>query len=188
MESSMETASPTLFEVHRWIASATTCDYPLLAVAQDRSALLALGDYSLSFDLGIPNEAQDWLAHEFAPMGQTVRFDLSTVRTVVAATFPSGAECGIVHFDDQLRVTRFELGLAAQQEAELSAEYVILGPGKYRRQGRDPDRLLPVSAAEKTLLDVCVATFTELATQHGALLRQPLPPRFRGTLGGTLSN
>jgi hypothetical protein len=184
----METASPTLFEVHRWIVSATTCDYPLLAVAQDRSALLSLGDYSLSFDCGIPDEAQPWLAHEFAPMGQTVGLDLSTVRMVVAATLPGGAECGIVRFDDDLRVTHFELGLAAQQEAEMSAEYVILGPGKYCRQWRDPDRLLPVSAVEKTMLDVCVATFTELATQHGALLRQPLPPRFSGMLGRTASN
>jgi hypothetical protein len=26
------------------------CEYPLLAVAQDRSALLSVGDYCLSFD------------------------------------------------------------------------------------------------------------------------------------------
>ena len=53
----METASPTLFDVHRWIVSATTCDYPLLAVAQDRSAMLSMGDYSLCFDCGIPEQA-----------------------------------------------------------------------------------------------------------------------------------
>jgi hypothetical protein len=184
----MEIASPTLFDVHRWIVSATTCDYPLLAVAQDRSAMLSLGDYSLSFDCGIPDEAQPWLAHEFAPMGETVHLDLSTVRTVVAATFPGGAEFGIVRFDDDLRIVQLELGLAAQEEAEMSAEYVILGPGRYCRQWRDPDRLLPVSFTERTMLDVCVATFTELATQHGALLRLPLPPRFSGKLGSTASN
>jgi hypothetical protein len=33
------------------------CDYPVLAVAKDQSALLSLGDYCLAFDWGIPEEA-----------------------------------------------------------------------------------------------------------------------------------
>jgi hypothetical protein len=37
-------------------------------------------------------------------------------------------------------------------------------------------QLLPATFTERTMLDVCVATFTGLAAQNGALLRLPLPP------------
>ena len=121
-------------------------------------------------------------------MGEPVQFDLSTIRAFVDATFPGGAALGIVRFDEDLRVAYFELGLAVQQGAEMSAEYVILGPGNYYRQRRSPERMLPVSVAEQVMLNVCVAMFTELAMQHGELLRLPLPPRFRGDVGSTMSN
>lgn len=175
----MQHAQATLFDVHQWMIPATTCVYPVLAVAQDRSALLSLGAHCLSFDWGIPAEAQPWLTEEFAPVGQTLRCDLSMVRHFLAATFPGGAEFGLIRFDEELRPTHLELALAAQQEAEPGAEYLLHARGTYQRFRREPDRLIPVTAAERAMLDVCVATFTELAAQYGTLLRQPLPPRYR---------
>ncbi len=175
----MHPAAATLFDVHHWIFPATTCDYPVLAVAQDRSALLALGDYTLSFDWGIPDEAQPWLAQDFAPLGQTLHCDLSSLAAVLQATFAGGAEFGLVRFDDELRPVHLELGLAAQREAEAGAEYLIHALGSYRRLDLTSERLILVSRAEQAMLDVGVATFVELATEYGELLRQPLPPRYR---------
>jgi hypothetical protein len=175
----MYEAPAPLFDVHRWVIPATTCDYPVLAVARDGSALLSLGGHSLSFDWGIPEEAQPWLAKEFAPCGQTLRCDLSRVRELLAATFPGGALFGSLRFDDELRPTHLALALTAQQFADQGAEYWLPDPGSYLRYYREPDRLLPVTASERAMLEVCVATFAELAAQYGELLRQPLPPRYR---------
>ena len=47
--------SLTSFTINRWINAATTSDYPFLAVADDRSALLSLGNYGVGFGLGHPS-------------------------------------------------------------------------------------------------------------------------------------
>jgi hypothetical protein len=179
----MYTAGSAFFDVHQWMIPTTTCDYPVLAVAQDRSALLSIGDYCLSFDWGVPDEAQPWLADEFLPTGQTLRCDLSAVRQVLAATFAGGVEFGIFSFDSELCPTSVQLALAAQEEAEESAEYVIHGLGNYRRLYREQERIVAVSAAERVMLDVCVSTFQEIAVQNAILLRQPPPPRYRSFPG-----
>lgn len=49
----MTTPNATSFVVYRWTNPQTTSDYPFLAVAQDRSALLSLGDYGATLDWGI---------------------------------------------------------------------------------------------------------------------------------------
>jgi len=103
---------------------------------------------------------------------------------------PRGALFGSLRFDDQLRPMHLALALTAQQEADQGAEYSLPAPGVYLRYYREPDRLLPVTDAERAMLDGCVATFSELAAQYGELLRQPLPPRYRlaGRRGPDLDN
>ena len=173
-------ASPTVFDVHQWVMPATTCDYPVLAVAQDQSAVLSLGDYSLAFDWGIPEEAEPWLKDDFARTEQTLQCDISTMRALLASTFAGGVEFGTLTFDEDLRPTGIQFALANQEEAEAVAEYRIQGAGNYLRYYREPERLVPVTAAERIMLDVCVATFTEIAARHAILVRQPPPPRYRG--------
>jgi len=66
----MTTPNTTSFVVYRWASPQTTSDYPFLAVAQDKSALLSLGDYGATLDWGIPDEATSWLARDFTPTGE----------------------------------------------------------------------------------------------------------------------
>ena len=48
-------ATKTTFNVYRWSNPATTSDYPYIAMAEDRSAVLSLGSYGLGFDWIIPD-------------------------------------------------------------------------------------------------------------------------------------
>ena len=68
------------FFVHRWTDPATSSDFPFLAVPADRSALLSLGNYNVSLDFGLPEEAAQFLAHDFAPTGEELYLDLRTLR------------------------------------------------------------------------------------------------------------
>jgi len=70
----MDEAPAPLFEVHLWVLPATTCDYPVLAIAQDGSALLSLGGHNLTFDWGIPKEAPGSRSvGSHLPRGRSVR-------------------------------------------------------------------------------------------------------------------
>jgi hypothetical protein len=176
----MTTPTATSFVVYRWANPQTTSDYPYLAVAQDRSALLSLGDYGATLDWGIPDEATDWLVRDFAPTGELLQCDLTTMRYALAALFQGEAEFASVRFGAELSPNRLQLMLTCQPETDHGPEYVIHGFGSYLRVERDPDTEGPVAPAERAMLDVCASTFAELAAQHEAKITEPPPPRYRG--------
>ena len=178
----MPAPTTTAFVVYRWANPQTTSDYPYLAVAQDRSALLSLGDYGATLDWGIPDEATDWLARDFAPTGELLECDLATMRYAMAALFQGEAEFASVRFGAELLPNRLQLMLTSQPEPDRGPEYVIDGFGSYMRVERDPDTECPVALAERAMLDVCASTFAELAAQHEAKITEPPPPRYRGAL------
>ena len=60
--------------------------------------------------------------------------------------------------------------------------------GCYQRLYRDLDSVGPVTPAERAMLDVCIATFTELAAQCARLVLAPPPPRYRPRAGNKRSN
>src|SRR6478672_11411361 len=113
----MRDQPPTSFVLYRWTNPKTTCDYPFLAVAQNRATLLALGNWGLSFEWGISDEAADWLGQDFAPTGESLSCDIPMVRYLLDGIFAGGSEFGLVTFDSQLRPTRLQLSLHAQVEA-----------------------------------------------------------------------
>lgn len=168
----------TSFTLYRWTNPETTCDYPFLAVAEDRSALLLLGNYGLSFEWRISDEALHWLAHDFAPTDEVITCDLLTIRHVLDSIYAGGIEFGLIRFDAQLKPNRLELSLTAQTEADEGPEYRIEGLGSYERLYREDEEVEPVTATERAMLDVCVSTFAELASQHAAKLSTPPPPRY----------
>lgn len=171
-----------LFAVHRWKNPQTTSDYPFLAVAEDRSALLSLGNYGLSLDFGLPEEAAGWLASDFAPTHGQLGVELGTMRRLLNQTFVSGAEFALVTYDAQLIPSSLQLSLCGEHsgaEPEYLPEYLIEGYGSYQRIYRDTEQLGPVTLGERFMLDVCVSTFAELAGQCAALLTEPPPPRYR---------
>ncbi len=174
------TLNPTSFVVYRWANPQTTSDYPYLAVAQDQSALLSLGDYGATLDWGIPEEAVDWLSSDFAPTGEFLEYDLAAMRYALAALFPGDAEFASVRFSAELLPNKLQLVLSTQAAADQGPEYVIQGLGSYLRMERDPDTQGPVALAERAMLDVCASTFAELAAQHTAKITEPPPPRYRG--------
>lgn len=168
----------TSFVLHRWINPKTTCDYPFLAVAEDRASLLALGNWGLSFEWGISDEAHDWLAHDFAPTGESLSCDIPTVRYLLDGVFAGGSEFGLVTFDSQLRPTRLQLSLQAQVGAEQGPEYLIHGLGRYERVHREAGLIALVGLGERAVLDVCVSNFAALADRYALLLTEPPPPRY----------
>jgi len=173
------TAQTTSFVVYRWQNPQTTSDYPYLAVAQDRSALLSLGDYGVTLDWGIPEEATDWLARDFVPTGEVLECDLSTLNDALAALFHEATEFAAVRFGAELMPSELQLVLASQDAADQGPEYTIQGLGTYMRLERDIDMQGPVDQEERAMLDVCAATFAELAAQCTAKIIEPLPPRYR---------
>jgi hypothetical protein len=183
-------STPTSFLVYRWTNPETTSDFPYLAVADDGSALLSIGDYSMTLDFCIPEEAVGWLVRDFMPTGEALECDLSTVRSRLMATFEGIAEFASVHFDADLTPSELNFALGTTCGAGQESEYVIDDLGRYLRLYRDPERLGAVAPAERAMLDVCAATFTEFATKHAAKLTEPPPPRYRGGLpmGGGMLN
>jgi hypothetical protein len=171
--------SPTTLTLYRWKNPETTCDYPFLALAQDRSAFLSLGHRGLSFEWSLPADAALFLAQDFAPTGESLLCDLSTLRYLFDRLFLGGVEFGLLAFDAALSPSWLGLSLFAQTHAEAGPEYLLEGLGRYRRLHREAGRLLPVTPAEHAALDVCVATFGELAAQHRDKLLEPPPPRYR---------
>jgi hypothetical protein len=172
-------AMKTTFDVYRWTNPETTSDYPFLAVAKDRSALLSIGNYGISFDWGVPEEAREWLAADFAPTGEHLVVDCATMKYLLDATFVGGAEFAVVSFDNDLSLKGLQLALAAQEEADQGPEYSISGQGNYHRYYREPEKLGPVAPSEHAMLDVCVGVFSELAAQCPQKISEPPPPRYR---------
>ena len=175
----MPTASSS-FVVYRWANPLTTSDYPYLAVAQDQSVLMSMGDYAVTLDWGIPQEASDWLASDFTPTGELLECDLSTVKCMLTAVFPGAAEFASIHFGDELLPSRLQLVLTSQDAADEGPEYVIRGMGRYLRVERDRGTQSPVAPSERVMLDVCASIFTELAAHYKAKITEPPPPRYRG--------
>ena len=174
------TPSPTAFIVYRWANPETTSDYPYLAVAQDQSALLSLGDYGVTLDRGIPEEASNWLAWDFVPTGEVLECDFSSVRSALTALFPGDAEFTSVRFGDELLPSQIQLVMASQA-ADEGPEYVIQGVGRYLRIERNRGKKGPVGLAERAMLDVCASTFAELAAHYGTKVTEPPPPRYRSS-------
>jgi hypothetical protein len=163
--------------VYGWHNPETTSDYPFLAVAG--SVLLSLGNYRVSFDWDIPDDAAYFLAHDFQPTGQLLGADLAMVRTALDATFVGGTEYGIVTFDEKLCPCSLQVWLSQQLDEDYGPEYVIEGFGSYQRYLRHQSGCGPVTLSERAMLDVCVSRFAELAGQCAPLLRAPPPPRFQ---------
>jgi hypothetical protein len=172
-------ASMTSFAVYRWSNPETTSDYPFLAVAEDKSALLSIGNYGISFDWGIPDEAVQWLEADFSPTGESLVVDCLTMKYVLDATFMGGAEFALVSFDAELAPKTLQLALAAQEEADQGPEYAIEGIGNYHRFYREEETLGPVAPSERSMLDVCMSVFCVLAAQCPQLVMEPPPPRYR---------
>lgn len=177
----MTTPNATSFVVYRWANPQTTSDYPFLAVAQDRSALLSLGDYGVTLDWGIPDEATAWLARDFVATGELLVCDLGKMRSALAALFSEDAEFASVRFGTELLPRELQLVLSSQEAADEGPEYLIQGVGRYFRVERDPDLQCPVDPEEHAMLDVCASTFAELAAQYKAKIIEPPPPRYRSS-------
>ncbi len=173
------TSALTSFALYRWSNPLTTAVYPFLAVSTDASALLSFGDHDIGFDLGVPTESAHWLAHDFQRTGEGLLLELPMVRYLLEATFVGGAEFGLLSFDEQLGPSRLQLSLRKQAAAEEGPEYVIERLGQYQRLFRETDTVGPVAPTERAMLDVCIATFTELASRCARLVLEPPPPRYR---------
>lgn len=168
------------FFVHRWTDPATSSDFPFLAVPADRSALLSLGNYNVSLDFGLPEEAAQFLAHDFAPTGEELYLDLRTLRRLLEDTFLGGAEFIIVSYDERLTPCGVQLSLGIpEDETEEGREYTIEGFGSYQRFYRSREQHGPVTLPERFMLDACVSSFAELAATCAAHIVEPPPPRYR---------
>ena len=177
----MTTSNATSFVVYRWANPRTTSDYPFLAVARDKSALLSLGDYGATLDWGIPDEATNWLARDFLPTGEILECDLSRMKSAVSVLFPGEAEFASVRFGAELLPSELQLVLTSQAAADQGPEYLIQRGGSYLRVERELDTHRPVEPAEKDMIEVCASTFAKLAAQYRAKIIEPPPPRYRGT-------
>ncbi len=169
----------TPFSLYRWSNPLTTAVYPFLAVSTDESALLSFGDHDIGFDLGIAAESAHWLAHDFQRTGEGLLLELSMVRYLLEATFVGGTNFGLLSFDEQLGPSRLQLSLRRQAEADDGPEYVIERLGCYQRLFRETETVAPVNPPERAMLDVCIATFSELAVRCARLVIEPPPPRYR---------
>ena len=170
---------PSAFLLYHWKNPETTCDYPFLAVSEDRSALLAFGNRGLSFEWDLPDEAADWLAQDFECTGESLHCELSTLRYLFDQVFAGGIAFGLMAFDAELAPSWLGLSLTLQKEADEGPEYLIEGLGQYRRVHRAAGRLGPVTLPERAVLDVCVASFGELASVHREKFSELPPPRYR---------
>lgn len=171
---------PTSLTLYRLTNPETTCDFPFLAVDEERSVLLSVGDYRLSIERSIGEEALGWLDNDFKMTGEVFVADFSMLWHVFAAVFASGVNFGLVAFDAELRPIHLGLSLAAQSSAEDSPEYLIEGRGNYQRSYQSDPARREVTVAERAMLDVCISTFQELAAHCGVKLREP-PPRYHSS-------
>lgn len=167
------------FPLYRCINPATGCESSFIAVAEDGSAFLELGNSSLCFDWLVSEEQTAWLAEDFVPTGQVMHYDFALLNNVVAAAFGDRADFLAMRFGSRLRPRSVELSLMAQKAAEDGPEYRIDGVGRYQRIYRIPRRKNEVTLPERAVLDVCVDLAKEIASRYGAELREPPPLRWR---------
>jgi hypothetical protein len=80
----------TSFALYGWTNPETFCDYPFVAVAEDRSVYLLLGNYGLSFEWRLTEEVEEWLAHDFARTQESLSADFATIRGICAIRSSAG--------------------------------------------------------------------------------------------------
>lgn len=175
------TGQTTLFPLYRCINPETNCESPFIAIAADGSLFLELGNHSLCADWLVSDEQTTWLAEDFAPTGQVLHCDFALLNHVVAAAFGDNADFLAVRFGTKLRPRSIELSLVGQKTAEGGPEYQIDGVGRYQRIYRMPRRTNAVTLPERAVVDVCVELVNEMASRHGAELREPPPLRWRSS-------
>ena len=171
--------APTTFSLYRWSNGETYHDYPYIAVAEDRSVFMSLGDYGMLFEWRLSKNLEEFLTHDFAPTDTVLRYDFATLRATFDAVYIGGVRSGLVRFDPALRPRLLDLSLHKQVMAEDGPEYLIQGLREYQRMYREPVRLSAVTPPERALLDLVTTTFAEFAAQCAEQLREPVPPRFR---------
>jgi hypothetical protein len=139
--------------LYRWKNPKTTCDHPFLAVAEDGSATLELGDYHLSIEAGVPDEHAQWLAQDFALTNSPLSLDLLTIQGKLNAAFAGDADFISARFDALLRPTQLDLSLPNDDTHTEGPEYLIAGLGSYQRFYRYPRKVASVRATERAMLD-----------------------------------
>jgi hypothetical protein len=184
----MQNELSPLLTLHRCKNPDTACEYPLLAVADERAGLLYLGDHRVAFTSTIQEAASGWLARDFAPTGEILQFDLAGIRADVAQALSGRLVAFRVTYDASLSPVALNLTLRlADADADADADgeedsdlgYIIEGFGSYVRLDGSGDSGQPVTLPERSMLDGCVAIFAELAARYAELLRtpRPQPPR-----------
>jgi hypothetical protein len=167
------------FSLYRWTNPETRCEHPFLAVAEDRSATLELGDYCFSLEAGVPAAHARWLEQDFVLTDTLLTLDLLTIRQKIHAAFLCDADFIAARFDASLQPMELELSLPMHDTQTEGPEFILTGPSRYQRIYREPLRAVPVTMAEHAMLDVFYSAFTDLASRHSQVLTAPLPPRFR---------
>lgn len=175
------TRQPTIFPLYRCTNPQTNCESSFIAVAEDGSAVLEIGNYSLCVDWDVTEESATWLAKDFVPTGQSVSCDFSMLHEVIAATFGDKVDFLALRFGTKLQPKGMELSLIAQKAAEDGPEYRIDGVGRYRRIYRIPWRTAAVTLAEQAVIDVGVELANEVAATWGSELKEPPPLRWRSS-------
>lgn len=171
--------SPTTLALFRWNNPDTTCEYPFLAVSEDRGLLLSLGNYRLCFEWSVPSDVEEWLELDYVPLEQTMVCDLSTVRHLIDTLFAGGAEFCMVSFNGELRPVRIGFSLNEQDEADDGPDFDLDAGGKHQRVHRTNGTRRPVNPGERALLEVCEAMLRTLVADYRPLLIEPAPPRYR---------
>jgi hypothetical protein len=164
--------------LYRWSNPETTCDYPYLALAEDHSVCLWLGNYRLSFEWGLSDQVAAWLAFDFTRTDGALVGDFATLRHLCDSIF-GGVTFGVVSFDAELKPDRVQLSLEKQVKAEDGPEYLVWTVGNYQRINRETNRVMPVAPPERAVLDVCTSTFAELAAQRPEIFKESPPPHYR---------
>jgi hypothetical protein len=140
---------------------------------------LEIGDYTLYMETGLPMEHANWLAQDFGPTDTLLSLDLSKLQHQIGHVFGCGAEFISVGFDVTLQPRQLGLTLEMQDPQEEGPEYLLKGLHRYQHYDCFSEKVVPVSVAERALLDVCFSTFADLASRYSSLFTEPLPPRFR---------
>ena len=84
-----------------------------------------------------------------------------------------------MRFGSELLPSQIQLALTSQAGAGHGPEYMIQRGGSYLRFERNFGTQGPVALMERTMLDVCTATFAELAAHYATKITEPPPPRYR---------
>lgn len=149
--------SALALHVYRWVNPQTDCPYPFFAATRDRSTSLLIGNFEVCFELVPSGETRRWMP-DFAATGVRLSVDLAGICALAESVCAGGVDCGIVLFDNALRV--FGLRLVLVDEGG-EVEYVVHSFGRYER--RERDARYRVSAAETALLHVCCTMGASLA-------------------------